>query len=141
MDWIIKHATRTLIKEGHSGALELLGFDVDIAIESVSVEVITPEVMLGEPLEFITKINFNNLEKSKVVIDYLLHFKKANGQLKPKVFKLSTREIPSQATLSLTKRHPLKQATTRSYYKGLQGIQLQINGKIVTELIPFKLLV
>ena len=141
VDWIIKHATRTLVKEGHFGALELLGFDVDIAIERVSVEVITPKVILGETLEFVTKINFNNPKKSKVVIDYLLHFKKANGSLKPKVFKLSTKEISSHASLSLTKRHPLKPATTRSYYEGLQAIQLQINGKIATELIPFELLV
>jgi len=129
------------VKEGHFGALELLGFDVDIDIESVLVEVSTPKVTLGETLEFVTKINFNNPKKSKVVIDYLLHFKKANGSLKPKVFKLSTKEIGPQTSLSLTKRHPLKPATTRSYYEGLQAVQLQVNGKIVTELIPFELFI
>ena len=141
IDWMIKHATRTLIKKGHSGALELLGFNMDIEIGNVTVEIETPKVTLGEALKFSTKIRFNNPKDSKVVIDYLLHFKKANGMLKAKVFKLSTKKISPQATLFLSKKHPLKLATTRSYYEGLQALQLQINGKLVTEIIPFNLLV
>ena len=42
---------------------------------------------------------------------------KANGELRPKVFKLSSKTITPNARIKLSNGQPLKQATTRSYYK------------------------
>ena len=139
VEWIIKHATRSLIKEGHSGALKLLGFDPEIAIENATLAVTTPIVTLGEGLEFDCELHFKNSKPEKIVVDYLLYFKKANGELRPKVFKLSSKAILSNAILKLRKKHPLKEATTRRYYEGEQAIELQINGKPVGEKIFFTL--
>ena len=139
VDWIIKHATRSLVKEGHLGTLQLLGFDPDISITQTTFTITTPQVTLGDALEFECSIYFDNLHTQKVVVDYLLYFKKANGTLKPKVFKLSTKSISKRGVLSLRKRHPLKHATTRQYYAGLQEIQLQINGRLIGERLTFML--
>ncbi len=139
VEWIIKHATRTLIKEGHPGALRLLGFDPDIKIGNASLKVMTPQVILGEHLVFEVVIDFKNSDPQKVVVDYLLYFKKANGTLKPKVFKLSTQEISANTLLKRSKKHPLKPATTRQYYEGLQAVQLQVNGRLVGEQVAFEL--
>lgn len=139
VEWIIKHATRTLIKEGHPGALRLLGFDPDIEIVSANLVVMTPQVTLGEHLVFEVSIDFKNSKTEKVVIDYLLYFKKANGTLKPKVFKLTTKTVTPNTLLKLTKKHPLKPATTRQYYEGIQAVQLQINGKLISEKVEFQL--
>ena len=139
VEWIIKHATRSLIKEGHPGALRLLGFDPTIAIKSTKLNILSPVVKLGENLEFECDINFKNEKDEKVVVDYLLYFKKANGELKPKVFKLSYKTIRPQQKLSLRKNHPLKVATTRKYYEGKQGLQIQINGKAIGNIIYFDL--
>jgi len=139
VDWIIRHATRSLVKEGHLGTLKLLGFDPSIAITKASLSIKTPTITLGASLEFECDIDFANDSREKVVIDYLLYFKKANGELKPKVFKLSTKSISKNGTLSLTKKHPLKPATTRKHYPGEHAVQLQINSKLVGEPQTFKL--
>ena len=139
IEWIIKHATRSLVKEGHHGSLKLLGFNPDITIKSAKLNMLTPDVQLGDNLEFECEIDFENALDEKVVVDYLLHFKKANGALKPKVFKLSTKTISPKQKLLLRKKHPLKPATTRKYYEGEQGVQIQINGQAVGEVIYFDL--
>ena len=141
VEWITKHATRSLVKEGHLGSLKLLGFDTEIAIGSLKLSVSTPIVHLGESLVFTCDIVFENSVEEKVVIDYVLYFKKANSTLKAKVFKLSSKTVAPNAMLLLTKKHPLKVATTRTYYEGEQAIQLQVNGKLVGEKVMFKLLV
>jgi len=139
VDWIIRHATRSLVKEGHLGTLKLLGLDPEISINTSSLTIKTPIVRLGQSLEFKCTMDFANPNDEKIVIDYLLYFKKANGELKPKVFKLSSKSIQPNAILELRKKHPLKLATTRTYYSGEQAIQLQINGKLVGEKQTFTL--
>ena len=103
VDWIIRHATRSLVKAGHLGTLKLLGFDPDIVISNASLSIKTPTVTLSQSLEFECTMNFANPSSEKVVIDYLLYFKKANGELKPKVFKLSSKSIKPNVTLQLRK--------------------------------------
>jgi len=139
VEWIIKHATRSLIKDGHPRSLRFLGFDPNIAVKSAELNILSPNVQLGESLEFECDIDFENEKEEKVVIDYLLHFKKANGALKPKVFKLSSKTVLPKQKLSLRKKHPLKAATTRKYYEGKQGLQLQINGQLIGEIVYFDL--
>lgn len=139
IEWIIAHATRSLLKQGHLPTLKLLGFNPNITIHHAQLDILTPNIILGDTLIFDVSINFNNPNKEKVVIDYLLHFKKANGKNKPKVFKLSSKTIPAQTSLTLTKKHPIKLASTRNYYEGEQFIQLQVNGKVVTDKIAFNL--
>lgn len=139
VEWIIRHATRSLLKEGHLGTLRLLGFDPDISIQEVALHTITPTVILGDTLLFECEISLANPREEKIVVDYLLYFKKADGTLKPKVFKLSSQSILPNTTLRLSKRQPLKPASTRKYYEGEHAIQLQINGKLVGEAISFEL--
>jgi len=139
VEWIIRHATRSLVKEGHLGTLRLLGFDPDIAIDHITLNVTTPIVILGDTLGFECEIYLANQREEKVVVDYLLYFKKANSVLKPKVFKLSSQSIMPNATLRLSKKQPLKPVSTRKYYAGEQAIQLQINGKLMGTPLSFEL--
>ena len=139
VDYIIKHATRTLIKEAHQGALKLLGFNpVNIADFSLHVEHST--IRLGEYLDFKVEFTLDEVSKEKLVIDFILHFKKANGKLSPKVFKLRTKEFTPKETITLHKRHLLKEASTRKYYEGEHLLEIQINGKKCLPQKSFKLL-
>jgi len=137
--WIINHATRSLVKEGHKPTLRLLGFDPEIKVLKSAINLRSSTIILGESLNFEVQLHFENEEEEKVVIDYLLHFKKANAETKPKVFKLTTKTIPPKASLNLQKKHPIKFATTRAYYEGIQFIELQVNGNIIGKKVPFTL--
>lgn len=126
--WLITHALRTLFKQGNPQALKLNGFDPEAQIE-VSELNLSPIVNFGENLEFSFKINSKRSEK--LMIDYIVHHMKANGKLAPKVFKLAKKTISGEQTIS--KKHSIREITTRKYYPGLHLVQIQINGKVYAE--------
>ena len=128
-DWIISHACRTLIKQGDKQALSLMGFKSEVKIKELQLTISEYKIVIGEYLEF--SLDFVLEEEAKLMIDYVIYFKKANGELKPKVFKFSNKSYKS-SKISLLKRHRIKLATTRKYYEGIQKVSVQINGKEYT---------
>jgi hypothetical protein len=65
----------------------------------------------------------------KVAVDYVIHFRKANGTLAPKVFKLTTRTLAAGERLALTRSHSLRPITTRRYHEGGHALEIQVNGR------------
>lgn len=127
--WITKHALRTLVKAGNTQALALLGFSNQPAIEVADFKLNTKQLQLGEELHF----SFDVVSKSDAVqplmVDYILHYKKANGKQAPKVFKLKIVDLKPQQTLSLKKKQRFQHLSTRLLYAGLHKVELQINGQ------------
>ena len=73
------------------------------------------------------------IHDESLIVDYSIDFVKANGETKPKVFKLKTLELGSGETVTLEKRHPLRaDATTYSLYEGTHGLTVVANGKPVS---------
>ncbi len=132
--WLIRHALRTLIKQGHPDALRLLGYgEAQVALEKVQ---LTPSVLqFGESLTLTFTLQSTSDQTQNLMIDYLIHFVKANGKTRPKVFKWSKKTLEAGQTLTLRKKHTIKPITTRRYYAGTHRVQLQINGKIMGEAI------
>lgn len=136
VDWIISHATRTLIKSAHPGALALKGFDTNIDLDS-SLSLSTDQITLGEAIEL--TLTIHSRRDQKLIIDYLIGFQKANATIAPKVFKLTTRTLKADESITLIKRHPIKPATTRVHYAGEHTVQLQINGVLQPDIGTFRL--
>ena len=128
MDRLIKHATRTLIKNGHQTALELIGFKKGAKI-NIKNFITDAEIKIGEQFNFSFDIISTSQEKQKVIIDYLIYFKKSDGSLSPKVFKLTTKTLNKKEKIPLTKKHSFRVITTRKYYAGLHKIGIQVNGE------------
>jgi 3-methyladenine DNA glycosylase AlkC len=127
IDWIIARALRTLIKAGNPQALALIGVK-KASVDVGDVQIDTPKIRLGEYLNFAVTVRSTSHKPQKLVVDYIVHFMKSNGRTAPKVFKLKTITLPAGEEVTITKSHPVKQITTRDYYAGLQGLQVQING-------------
>jgi hypothetical protein len=89
----------------------------------------TPSVILGGYLEFEVSLTSAASYKQPLVIDFVIHHRKANGETTPKVFKWKTIELPSRKQIKIVKRHPIKLITTRVYYKGEHTIEIKINGE------------
>lgn len=138
INWMLPHALRTLIKQGDANALALLGYSQTFDID-IDVELANTQLTVGEHLEFTINLTSNMTHNIPVLIDFIIGFKKANGTLSPKVFKLSKKELAPAQPLRLTKRHLLRQATTRKLYGGEHTLQLQINGKPCGVCLPFTL--
>jgi 3-methyladenine DNA glycosylase AlkC len=130
MSFILKHSTRTLVKNGHEEALTLLGFGNS---DGLTVSDLTHDeaVKIGESLAF--SFNISATEAKQIVIDYLVYFQSKQGTLtNKKVFKLQTIDIASNKPVTLQKRHVFRaDMTTRTLYTGVHKIEIQINGTIM----------
>jgi 3-methyladenine DNA glycosylase AlkC len=125
---LVRHAMRTLIKQAHPGALALMGF---AASETVSIgrpKVQAKVVPLGGELVFESVVVNQGSSEIRLVIDYIVHYQKANGTQAPKVFKLSTKTLAPGERLRIQKRHSFKPISTRRHYAGRHTIELQVNG-------------
>jgi 3-methyladenine DNA glycosylase AlkC len=132
MKWIIRQALRTLVKKGDSGALNLLGYDhgADVTLKSFTLD---PEtITIGDALTFTFEVESVSDTPQNLLIDYVVYHHRANGQLTPKVFKLTKAFVAPGETLCITRRHSFRPVTTRKYYPGEHALALQING------IPFE---
>lgn len=125
---LIRHACRSLIKQGHSGALAVFGVLPPEASEP-TIEIETPSVTLGEFLGFKITLGSTSAKPQKILIDYVVHHRKANGTLTPKVFKWAHRIVQPNETIELTRRHAMRPITTRKYYSGEHALSLRINGQ------------
>ena len=129
LDWMTRHSLRTLLKQGHKGALELLGYDCDpqITLERFSLSQSSKKIAPGDILSFSFDVTAKRDEK--LMIDYVIDFVKANGQTKPKVFKLKKIDVKKGETVTIQKNHRLlADATTFKLYPGEHRVSLQING-------------
>lgn len=129
VQWVISHAARTLLKQGHAGALALLGYQATVGISVTSFQLNQPQVRMGEALELTIEIESTAATPQQLMIDYVVHHMKANGRLAPKVFKLAKPQLRPGRPLRLSKRHAFRPLSTRAYYPGRHAIELQINGR------------
>lgn len=126
--WIVKHALRSLVKKGHPGALETLGVGSrpEIAITGVSLAPRTVE--LGGILRFRFEMASTARKDQTLLIDYAVHFVKANGSTRPKVFKLRRMVLAPSARTGLEGAVSFAEMTTRRPYAGRHRIDALING-------------
>ena len=125
---LLRHACRSLIKQGHPTALDAFGFgEPNITLQAFTVE--TPRVEFGQNLSFCVHIRSIAASPQPLIIDYVLHFRKNNGKLAAKVFKWKTLSLAPQQVLTLKRSHAIRPITTRKYYAGEQALSLRINGQ------------
>ena len=124
---LIRHACRTLVKKGHIRTLQILGF-APPKIRSVNIEMLTPAVRFGDYMQFSLSICSDSSEEQALMIDYIIHHKKANGGTSPKVFKWKNIRLLAKKALVSTRKHAFKKITTRVYYAGLHRLEVIVNG-------------
>ena len=125
---LVKRGLRTLVKEADPDALALFGF---APVPGLLVEgplLGTEAVAVGEELGFAATIVNPGTEPCELAIDYVVGHRKANGEIRPKVFKLTTRRLQPGERLEISRRHSFRPITTRRYHSGPHTLELQVNG-------------
>ncbi len=125
---LAKRAMRTLVKAGDPAALALFGFGPPDGVLVDGVRLDPASVAIGDQLGFAATVTNSGSEPCELAIDYVVGHRKANGELSPKVFKLTTRRLEPGERAELSRRHSFKPITTRRYYPGPHTIELQVNG-------------
>lgn len=136
--WIIKHASRSLIKQGHKDSLAVFNFEKNVKVRLDKFKLTPAQLKLGDTLTFSFDIISEKKAAQKLVIDYAIHYRKAGGGLSRKVFKLKEATLAPGATLHLTKKQTLKNFTTRKHYAGKHLLEVIVNGQTMAEK-PFTL--
>jgi len=126
--WIVGHALRGLVKKAHRGALETLGVGGEPNVSVGEVRLVPPSVELGGKLRFSFEIASAGKRVQELLVDYAVHFVKANGATQPKVFKLRKIALPPSARVELRATVSFKDMTTRRHYPGRHRIDALING-------------
>lgn len=127
MAFITKHSLRTLVKQGHAEALELLGFPSQPDVEIAELRTTTPEVKVGDAFEF-TLVLISNTTQN-LMVDYVMEFATSGKRARTKVFKLKQIKAKADNSYTLAKKHKMKLMTTRRLDLGTHTITLQINGQ------------
>lgn len=125
---LVRHALRTLVKKGDPGALSLLGFGPVPGVQVDGPLLAATSVTVGGELGFTATVHNTGTTPARVVVDYVVHHRKANGTQSSKVFKITSTTIPAGGSLDLVRRHSFKVITTRRYHPGEHAIELQVNG-------------
>ncbi|HWN31298.1 MAG TPA: DNA alkylation repair protein [Pseudonocardia sp.] len=125
---VVRHALRILVKAGDPDALALLGFEPPAGIVLSGFALTGSTVELGGGLGFAFSVANHGAEPARLAIDYVIHHRKANGTLAPKVFKLTTRTLDPGAAATIERTHSFRPISTRRYYPGGHAVEIQVNG-------------
>jgi 3-methyladenine DNA glycosylase AlkC len=130
LQWMTKHALRTLIKRRHAPAFALLGCDPRPPIRMPHFQILTPIVVMGEALAF--EVSLAAQQDADLIVDYEIDFIKAGGKRSSKVHKLKRIHLAGDQTITLRKSHPLRaNATTYTLYPGQHHVSIQVNGQVL----------
>jgi 3-methyladenine DNA glycosylase AlkC len=125
LDWMTRHALRTLTKAGHADALELLGYPSQpkFTVTSTSAE---ESVKVGESLRWQGQLE--SKENQKLKISLRVYFLRADGSHSIKVFAVKDLTIKKDERLAIDKKLSFKPISTRTLYPGLHHVELDVNG-------------
>ncbi len=129
---LLRHASRTLIKQGNAAALRAWGVGTPFKGRA-TLRIAPAAVALGESLTLELHLKSTAAQPQKLALDYAVHHVKANGSTSAKVFKGWQIEMPACAEVVLSKRHSMREITTRRYHAGHHAVHVQANGQVIAE--------
>lgn len=129
---LLRHASRTLIKQGHAGMLAVWGAAAPFD-GSARLTLSPRRLMVGQSLNLSLRLRSASEQSQTLLIDYAVHHVKANGQTSAKVFKGWSLSLAPRETRTLVKTHSMRAVTTRRYHAGRHAVEVRINGQRVAQ--------
>ncbi len=127
--WIARHALRSLIKQGNTRALTIMGAGAraDVTIHDLSV---TPAAInLGERITLSFNLASTATTAQKLVVDYAIDYVKSAGHRAAKVFKLKAFTLAAGAQQRISRTQHIRELTTRRHYPGTHRVHVLVNGE------------
>lgn len=126
---LVRHALRFAVKRGDPEALQVLGLAHAVALQVVQVSLLPAQAGIGGAVDIALALHNPQARPQQVLADLRVHYVKADGSTRPKVFKLQTLNLPGGGTQPLRKRLSLRQMSTRVHHPGLHRVELVLNGR------------
>ncbi|WP_328592068.1 DNA alkylation repair protein [Burkholderia sp. USMB20] len=131
--WIVRHALRTLVKQGDACALAILGAESAPRIAVGPFGVMPAQVALGESIALDCELHSTADVAQRLVVDYRIAYVKQNGEASPKVFKLKGLILEPGERVTLRHNRAIRDFTTRRHYAGRHEVELIVNGQVVAQ--------
>jgi len=127
-DSMLKHGCRTLLKQSDREVLNIFGYAQVKDIELLNFKV-AKEIHFGEDLEFSFLLSSKDF-LNKLRVEFAIYFLRKNSRHNQKVFKISEGEFLTKEKF-ISKKYSFKPISTRKYYKGLQKLEIIVNGEVL----------
>ncbi|WP_455825685.1 DNA alkylation repair protein [Pseudomonas graminis] len=127
--WIARHALRSLIKQGNTRALTIMGAGAkaEVTVHDLSV---TPAVIkLGERINVSFSLESTAEIAQKLVVDYAIDYVKSAGHSAAKVFKLKALTLGAGEHQHISRAQHIRELTTRKHYPGKHRVHVLVNGE------------
>jgi 3-methyladenine DNA glycosylase AlkC len=125
---LLRHATRTLIKQGDGRVLKAWGLGRPLRGDA-ALSLSPKRIAVGESAALTLTVRSSAARPQKLAIDYAVHHVKATGASSAKVFKGWVIELGAHEERVLRKNHSMKLITTRRYHAGRHVVEVLVNGK------------
>jgi 3-methyladenine DNA glycosylase AlkC len=125
---LIRHALRSAVKRGESGALKILGYGKAPNVRVEHVTISPRRAPIGASVRLSFELVNSARRTQSLLVDYRVFFVKADASTSPKVFKLKTVELKARESAQLSSRIALRQMTTRKHYPGEHRVEVIVNG-------------
>ncbi|MEH6495671.1 MAG: DNA alkylation repair protein [Pseudomonas marincola] len=125
-NWIIKHGSRTLLKQGVPRALALFGAS-PVQLKGSTLTLSHENLNFGDTLSFQFEAEILGDLPENLRLEYGIDFMKSNGKQSRKIFKISEVK-PQKREISVTKSHKFIDYSTRKHYGGAHNVALIVNG-------------
>ncbi|UUX94656.1 DNA alkylation repair protein [Aquabacterium sp. J223] len=130
---LLRHACRTLVKQGHPQVLQAWGLGTPLRGEA-RLTLSADRVVVGGSLRLEVRLQSTRRRGDQaLVIDYAVHHVKARGGTSAKVFKGWRCTLAPGQSVTLSRPHSFKPITTRRYHAGRHRIELLVNGRVEAE--------
>lgn len=127
-DAVIKHGSRTLLKQGHTAILQHYGLESrHVHVEHL--EVHTPKVKTGGSLAFSFQLHNSQEQPVTIRLEYAIYYRRANNSYSKKVFKISEKTYAAHEKVRVQRKQSFKLITTRKFYAGEQQLAIIVNGE------------
>ncbi|MES2728224.1 MAG: DNA alkylation repair protein [Bacteroidota bacterium] len=127
-DWILKHASRGLLKKGHAEILNSFGLNHQVKTKLTHFSIDKKNVAIGDSIHFNFGVQLLEKQEAKVRLEYNIYYHKANGKQLPKIFQIGTYTLQPNQVFEVKKKHAFINLTTRKHYKGQHTISILANG-------------
>ena len=127
--WIARHALRSLIKQGNTRALTIMGAGAKAEVKIHQLSVTPAVINLGERISLSFNLESTADTAQKLVVDYAIDYVKSAGHSAKKVFKLKAFTLGAGEQQSIRREQHIRELTTRKHYPGRHAVHVLVNGE------------
>jgi len=129
VNWVVKHAVRTLLKKGDPAMLGLFGHAHDTPVSAKDLRLSAKSIAIGDQLEFSFAIRNDSEETLSLRVEYFVYYRKARGHAQKKIFKISESRYAPGKWHTIQRKHSFRDLTTRKHHPGKHTLAIVVNGK------------